>query len=300
MRGLAASTTKRRHWLPPSRPSCTTRLVHRRWSCRSSHRPIGGRAAQRVDRPRTPMISSSLGTQVQRKWMVGKHRVFLIGGSSHVGKSTLALLLASQLGWSYRSTDRLGAPHPGRPWQTKPKKVPKHVADHYLSRSADELITDVLRHYRDNVWPLIESIVTSHATDLSTDRLIMEGSAILPELVVSLPLRNIAAIWLTAGNELFEERIHSESQYRTKSPRERTMIDKFLERTWLYNDRMKDTVKRLGLVFIDVNASNVDELTDISLSGLSPNPPKDTDGRREDSGRGWVRELQGRWPGVLG
>ena len=34
--------------------------------------------------------------------------------------------------------------------------------------------------------------------------------------------------------------------------------------------------------------------------GLSPNPPKDTDGRREDSGRGWVRELQGRWPGVLG
>ena len=33
---------------------------------------------------------------------------------------------------------------------------------------------------------------------------------------------------------------------------------------------------------------------------LIPNPPKDTDGRREDSGRGRVRELQGRWPGVLG
>ena len=33
---------------------------------------------------------------------------------------------------------------------------------------------------------------------------------------------------------------------------------------------------------------------------LIPNPPKDTDGRREGSGRGWVRELQGRWPGVLG
>ena len=36
------------------------------------------------------------------------------------------------------------------------------------------------------------------------------------------------------------------------------------------------------------------------LLPLNPNPPKDTDGRREDSGRGWVRELQGRWPGVLG
>ncbi len=46
-------------------------------------------------------------------------------------------------------------------------------------------------------------------------------------------------------------------------------------------------------------------LLDLMLPGtdgikLIPNPPKDTDGRREDSGRGWVRELQGRWPGVLG
>ena len=38
----------------------------------------------------------------------------------------------------------------------------------------------------------------------------------------------------------------------------------------------------------------------IAVDNFSPNPPKDTDGRREGSGRGWVRELQGRWPGVLG
>ena len=200
--------------------------------------------------------------------MVGKHRVFLIGGSSHAGKSTLAQLLASQLGWSYRSTDKL-ARHPGRPWQAKPKQVTEHVADHYLSLSVDELITDVLRHYRDNVWPLIEKIVTSHATDPSTDRLIMEGSAILPELVVTLALNNIAAIWLTASNELFEQRIYSSSQYKTKSSREKRMIDQFLERTWLYNERMLNTVKRLDLVSIDVeNASNVDELTDTCLAVL--------------------------------
>ncbi len=35
-------------------------------------------------------------------------------------------------------------------------------------------------------------------------------------------------------------------------------------------------------------------------SCIIPNPPKDTDGRREGSGRGWVRKLQGRWPGGLG
>ena len=36
----------------------------------------------------------------------------------------------------------------------------------------------------------------------------------------------------------------------------------------------------------------------VSLRGsLSPNPPKDRDGRREDRRRG-MRELQGRWPGL--
>ena len=39
---------------------------------------------------------------------------------------------------------------------------------------------------------------------------------------------------------------------------------------------------------------------DLAGMAFTPNPPKDTDGRREDSGRGWMRELQGRWPGVLG
>ena len=38
----------------------------------------------------------------------------------------------------------------------------------------------------------------------------------------------------------------------------------------------------------------------VLLLALSPNPPKDTEGGREDSGRGWVRELQGRWPGPWG
>jgi len=216
--------------------------------------------------------------------MLGEHRILLIGGSSHVGKSTLAQSLASHLGWSCRSIDKL-ARHPGRPWQVKPKEVPTHVADHYLSLSADELITDVLRHYKDNVWPLIESIVPSHATDLSTDRLIMEGSAILPELVATLTLNNTAAIWLKASNKLFEERIYSVSRYESKSPREKKMIDKFLERTWLYNDRMMATVKRLGLVSMDVeNASSVDELMGMCVSvlrrqdSITPNKPDAGDG----------------------
>ena len=50
----------------------------------------------------------------------------------------------------------------------------------------------------------------------------------------------------------------------------------------------------------ELNGGTGNYKVDYRVEGVSPNPPKDTDGRREDSGRGWVRELQGRWPGVLG
>ena len=63
----------------------------------------------------------------------------------------------------------------------------------------------------------------------------------------------------------------------------------------------KDTELGLKLGFKGKFAIHPAQLDIINrLFSPSPNPPKDTDGRREDSGRGWVRELQGRWPGVLG
>ena len=53
-----------------------------------------------------------------------------------------------------------------------------------------------------------------------------------------------------------------------------------------------------GPFLLAVDASQVfTEENANALLSLNPNPPKDTDGRRENSGRG-VRELQGRWPGA--
>lgn len=198
--------------------------------------------------------------------MLDEHKLLLIGGASHVGKSTLAQSLASHLRWNYCSTDKL-ARHPGRPWQAKSKEIPKHVADHYQLLSADELIEDVLDHYRKNVWLLIEDIVTFHATDASCEKLVMEGSALLPESVVTLNFDNISTIWLTASNEFLRRRIYTTSQYETKLPYEKMLVDKFWERNCLYNDRIIDTVNRLGLVTLNVEeASTADELMNLCLS----------------------------------
>ena len=200
-------------------------------------------------------------------------RVILIGGSSHSGKSALSESIAANLGWNRISTDTL-ARHPGRPWRPELEKVPDHVAEHYLSLSVEELIQDVLHHYRVNVWPKVEEIVASHINDPSRGRLIIEGSALWPELVATLDFDNIATLWLTASETVFRQRIRDESLYHSKTLRKRRMVDKFLERTLVYNAQMIEIANQHGFILVDVLQSNVEELTKRCLSILSINESK--------------------------
>ena len=194
-------------------------------------------------------------------------KVVLIGGSSHVGKSTLAESLAATLGWVHVSTDSL-ARHPGRPWKSAPEEIPDQVAHHYLCLSVDELIEDVLRHYRVNVWPKVEAIIASHSDLTTTTGVVLEGSAVWPEFVTSLNLDKVNALWLTASEEVFRQRIHDGSLYGSKSPRERKMIDKFLERTLAYNTRMVGAANQHGFILVDVFQADVSELAERCLSTL--------------------------------
>ncbi len=202
--------------------------------------------------------------------MVTVPKVILIGGSSHVGKSTIAASLAAKLGWTRISTDSL-ARHPGRPWRSAPDKVPDDVAEHYLCLSVEELIADVLCHYRVNVWPKVESIIATHSNDTSTTGIVLEGSALWPEFATSLDSNKIGAVWLTASDELFRQRIHANSQYTSKSIREKTMIDKFLERTIAYDAQMIEAVNRHGFTLVRIQQSNAMEVPARILSTLGIN-----------------------------
>jgi 2-phosphoglycerate kinase len=195
-------------------------------------------------------------------------KLILIGGASHTGKSTLARSIAAHLNWNYCSTDKM-ARHPGRPWQPKLADIPKHVVEHYQLLSADELIADVIHHYRENVWQSIEDMVTSHLNNPSSEKMAIEGSALLPELVNTLKSDNISRIWLTASNEFLRQRIYTESQYQTKSPFEQISIDKFWQRNCLLNDRIIEAVDRLGLVSFNVEqATTLPESIDRCLSAV--------------------------------
>jgi 2-phosphoglycerate kinase len=207
-----------------------------------------------------------VGSQLPGRWAP---RVLLVGGTSHTGKTTLARALASRLGYRYQATDKL-ARHPGRPWRTPPEQVPPHVADHYLSLSLDTLIADVLRHYRENVWPQVVALVEATVADPDLVGLVIEGSALWPKQAPALLSPEVAGLWLTASDDLLRARIYRSSDYPTRSPRGRAMIDKFLARTCRYNALMMDAVRRLGLTSIDVTtASGVPELAQLCLATLA-------------------------------
>ena len=142
------------------------------------------------------------------------------------------------------------------------------VAEHYLCLSVEDLMEDVLRHYRANVWPKVKAIVASRLDDTSATGLVLEGSALWPEFATSLDFDRVGALWLTAAEETFRQRIYTNSRYSTKAPREQEMIDKFLQRTIAYNARMVEIVNRRGFNLVDVMDSNATELAERCLLAL--------------------------------
>ncbi len=179
-------------------------------------------------------------------------RVLLIGGTSHVGKSTVAQVIAGRLGFEYVSTDKL-ARHPGRPW---PEPLP-HVVEHYRSQTASELVDALLAHYA-RMQPRIEELVAQ------STGVVLEGSGVWPPYVARLTAQ---AVWLTADEEVLTARIHSSSRYDALPADGRHLVDKFVARTVGYQTRMLDELNRLGLMHLDVTTPrSPDQLADELLA----------------------------------
>lgn len=194
-------------------------------------------------------------------------RVILIGGTSNIGKSTVAATLAARLGWGVRSTDKL-ARYPGRPWLTATWEVPPHVVEHYRTLSDVDLVEGQLAHYR-NMWPLVDALVRKHAGDPASERLVLEGSGIWPDNVLTLHLQNVAAIWLSGSPELIEARIFDESGHSESDAEGRLLIERFVARSVGYDREMRAALARLGLPMIEVTPqTSVDELADQCLARL--------------------------------
>jgi hypothetical protein len=178
----------------------------------------------------------------------GQAHTFLIGGTSHAGKSTVARVLAGRLMWSCLSTDTL-ARHPGRPWRAPPETVPAHVAEHYLELDGEALMASVLAHYA-RLWPRIEGLARARVDGLLG--LVIEGSAVMPEHAAGLQGQGVHAVWLVADPGLIEARIRQESGWSDAGPEQRRLIGKFIERSVRFDALIRAEVARLGLTQVAV------------------------------------------------
>jgi 2-phosphoglycerate kinase len=179
-----------------------------------------------------------------------KPRVALIGGTSHVGKSTFAESLARKLLWQHMSTDRLSR-HPGRPWRTE-GRAPTEVETYFRTHSTEVLVDDVLQHYGRHVWPIASAIVRTRLSNPYDDCLVLEGSAIWPQFVADARFHRTMSAWFTAPDGLITERVHMSCRYDEQPPPIRAAVDGFLSRSLAFNERMLRAATPLRVRVVDV------------------------------------------------
>ena len=120
-----------------------------------------------------------------------------------------------------------------------------------------ELAESVLNHYRTNLWPIIDAIVRSRLNNPFGLGLVLEGSAILPELYCAAGYAQVSAIWLTAPERLIAERIKHNSDYGTSTAAERQLVDAFLARSILFDRTIRDAAQTNQQVVLDVSSEDV-------------------------------------------
>ncbi|XOV88085.1 MAG: hypothetical protein ACFHX7_24530 [Pseudomonadota bacterium] len=181
-------------------------------------------------------------------------KVVLIGGTSHVGKSTFAKALAARLGWQSLSTDSL-ARHPGRPWRAE-GELPGLVRDYFAGPYSSRLLDEVTAHYQQIVWPIVEALVRSRIANAYDGPLVVEGSAILPGRVAqaALPGDQAIALWLTAPHALLTSRMRENSRYTEQSRQDQALVDTFLARTLAFDHYVRESAAALELAVADLGS----------------------------------------------
>ncbi|MDA1278468.1 MAG: hypothetical protein O3B95_00280 [Chloroflexi bacterium] len=182
-------------------------------------------------------------------------KVILIGGPPMVGKSSVARVAAAKLGYGCTSTDDIGlairtvTTAQTHPWSHAMDGI--DYREYYIARSVEQLLADAMGMHEE-MWPGIEAGIRAHST--WSFPIVYEGWALWPERVVETvrELENVSAVWLTASDELMEARVRNARRFYAGASDEEMMISKFLPRNIEYNNRMLDTLERLGLSSIEI------------------------------------------------
>ncbi|WP_375588071.1 AAA family ATPase [Hoeflea alexandrii] len=186
----------------------------------------------------------------------------LIGGTSHVGKSTFARMVANAVGGDLISTDDLSR-HPGRPWPT----VRAEIAEYY-SNLSDETIHWFLKVHHENLWPRIAHIIDVHLQ--AAKPFVLEGAALRPEYMARIETGVVLPLLLHCSDALLQKRLIEGSRLEDADEATSALIGKFIKRSLRDNDDLLDAARKAQIRCIDVGASGAIDMLAKELSDALP------------------------------
>lgn len=193
--------------------------------------------------------------------------VIFIGGTPFSGKSTVARMITSRLGYGCLSTDDIGkALGVITTSQTHPALHPMRDLDYreyYIASAAENLILDA-KDQHEAMWPAIETIAKSHAD--WAEPTVIEGWALLPEKIAELCLNEVESIWLIPDEDLLRSRVRANTDFYRGASNENLMIEKYLSRSLWHNNLIRTQCEQLNLKIVNVNSKTTrDELCDACM-----------------------------------
>ena len=135
----------------------------------------------------------------------GLSRVLLLGGAPGSGKTTVAAVLGREPGRPVIATDDLAAAARGLVSRgSAPELHAIQAADpreYHTSTPVEQQLEDAQRAHR-ALWPALRAVIVAHAR--WAPPAIVEGWALLPDLVAGLRTESVAAVWLDCTSALLE------------------------------------------------------------------------------------------------
>ncbi|HUW84247.1 MAG TPA: hypothetical protein VMZ31_15790 [Phycisphaerae bacterium] len=141
--------------------------------------------------------------------------------------------------------------------------------EYYIAHSVVELINDAQRAHR-AFWPAIRSVIRAH---LHWGRpAIIEGWAILPDLVAQAGFNEVSALWLDVPAASIESRVRADVGFYGGASDPERMIRQFVGRSVAFSSWLQQQTSTLRLPYLQLSGTeSPDEVAELCLRTIGVN-----------------------------